>query len=476
MAERRFETRLARDLVEFADLGMRPVDERALAEDLVALGRRPRILSIVPRVRVVLVAAVLLMLLAVAIALVAGIVAPRLPLGTLAFIRSGDLWTAGSDGSNARLRASGDRSGGRSDYLYVRWSPDGRYLAAVRDTGDVTLVPAIELFDDAGHRLWTEALDPGGLPDISWAPDSQRLAVAAFPAVMPSGGEALTSLPRDIVTPMAVSILGVDRSKGVLNLKAAAPPFVRPADKRAGGWIEPWIRWSPVSDLIALKTLGSTCCDPELWVFSSEGTNRRQLAGAEAGVAPAWFGWRAGGGAIDILGLGSETTCPGGRIIAGVCRSGYWTSDTATGTLTFTPLPTVPSGSEPQTGCTAIAWSVDRERVAVALSSVQGGADPETIRGTSILGIVNPAAPSMTVVASGTWSGDNGRGVPISVTGEVVEPHLLLLSSDGGTIFRLGIVPGQEGGWAIRSGPTLGGGPSTSIANAVTQFDFAVRP
>ena len=61
-------------------------------------------------------------------------------------------------------------------------SPDGRFVAINEHlVGDPASHDVVQVFDAAGHVLWTS---PDGSPrtiDMAWAPDSSRLALAAVP-------------------------------------------------------------------------------------------------------------------------------------------------------------------------------------------------------------------------------------------------------------------------------------------------------
>ncbi len=83
-----------------------------------------------------------------------------------------DLWISRPDGS-ARRRLTTDGSDGA--YRSPRWSPDGRFVAAVRFPPPADLSRLV-LIDVAGGS--TRVLSRLEVSGFSWSPDGQRLAVA----------------------------------------------------------------------------------------------------------------------------------------------------------------------------------------------------------------------------------------------------------------------------------------------------------
>ena len=105
-------------------------------------------------------------------------------LGSLAYGVDGDIYVAESDGSNAVRIADGrppSDCGGESEEYWGEgpiWSPDGRYLA-YRHTNchrpeDPPLRANVVISDPEGNVV---AEFPGAGWDISWSPDSTRVAV-----------------------------------------------------------------------------------------------------------------------------------------------------------------------------------------------------------------------------------------------------------------------------------------------------------
>lgn len=105
-------------------------------------------------------------------------------IGKITYLRSGELYIIGADGSNQRLLASGI-----SEYL---WSPDGKKIAyitpLVSANGDVPQIKdhrlwamnqdgthPVELSQPSQGRYWTDSVD--------WSPDSQQLVYSAGPSI-----------------------------------------------------------------------------------------------------------------------------------------------------------------------------------------------------------------------------------------------------------------------------------------------------
>ena len=468
MTDERFETWLDRELTVFADEHVRPVDARALAAEIVAAGRGWRWTASASRVRWLLIAAALIAIAALGAA-VAGRLADVSRLGPLAFVRGGDLWVADSAGSHQRQVAVAGAA--QQEYIYVLWSPDGRHLAAVRDLGDLNLVPAVEVFDDRGNLVWSKPLEPGGLPDVSWAPDGKRLAIATFPTNVPSEGELLAPYPPDAVTPVSIRVYGLDGTEG-RPLRAAGPPYIRPADAHVPLWVDPWIRWSPADDAIAVRVLGEKCCDLELWSVSADWSHRRRLIGAGAGIAPAWFAWRADGDTIDVTGPTGDPDCLSGKMVDGVCTPGFWTTSAQGGSVAFSPLPNASDGLDAALMCSQrVAWAGDQHRFAVGWRQDDVlSQDPLLVQTTASIDVVDRESSSMRLVASGTWQED-GRGGLSVIRGATLDPHALDWSGDGTSVFWMSPNTGALDA-AVYAGTVDGAGQPRLVVDGVTQYDL----
>jgi hypothetical protein len=470
MTDERFESKLDRELTAFADEGVRPVDARALALEVVTAGRPAPWVANVSRVRWLLVAAALIALAILVVALATGI-SERERLGPLAFVRGGDLWVADASGSGQRRIAVAGAA--QQEYIDVLWAPDGRHLAAVRDLGDDHgVVPAVEVFDDRGHLEWTKQVEPGGLPDLSWAPDSRRIAIAAFPTNRPTEGDLLAPWPPDVVTPMTLTVYGLDGREWP-TIRAAAPASVRPPDPHAPLWADPWIRWSPSGDAIAVRAVSATPGDLGLWIISEDGSERRRVLDPGAEVMPGWFGWRSDGTGIDVTGPTGDPDCPTGMTIKGVCTPGYWTLSELGGSVVFAPLPNVPDILQATQGCsTRISWAGDQRRIAVGWRRDEVvSQDPLLIQTTASIGVVDRAKSSITVVATGTWR-DDGRGGLTDIRGDPLDTHLIDWSGDGKRLFWMS--PNAAG---VYSAVFAAGSDGTSrpelVVDGVSHFDLA---
>ncbi len=477
MADERFETALARTLVALADEDVRPVDAHSLALDLVRAGRPARVRMLIPtrsnRVWLVFAAAALLLLAILGAAVVGRLVLPHGPLGPLAFIRDGDLWAAAADGTDQRRVA--DQGGEHFEYLVARWSPDGSYLLVVRDLGDIDLVPALELFDRDGRRLWSRPLEPGGLPDVSWAPDSRRFVVDEFPTIAATTGELLAPYPGDAVSPMSLAIFRVDGSRTSFSMRAAAPPFVRPGDARAIVQSDQWVRWSPTSDSILVKALDGTCCDPRLWIVSASGSDRQRITNAQTGVLPMWFAWQPDGNAIDVLGISRDESCPHGEVVDGVCTSGTWSIEPANGQWTFHPFTGESGTAEPGAAyVTDLAATPDERQVALSWSIVGQPTSEALDHPSRRMEVLETATSTRAVVASGAWTVVGPADQPADVVGDCVLSGFLFWAGDGRHIYHLGVSAGEASTWSIRS-VDAAGGSATTIVTSVTTFDLARR-
>jgi Tol biopolymer transport system component len=129
------------------------------------------------------------------------------PLGSLAYTLDGDVFVADGDGSNALKivdgRSAEDCYGWSGEYWAEgpMWSPDGRYLAFRRftDCGGEAPYPGNVVISDAEGNVLASFPAEGW--DISWSPDSTRVAVwDRFPERigvfgLDGGRQALLSMP-----------------------------------------------------------------------------------------------------------------------------------------------------------------------------------------------------------------------------------------------------------------------------------------
>ena len=161
-----------------------------------------------------------------------------------AFNRDGDIWTAASDGTDAR-NLTGFRFGGAGQ---VGWSPDGQWLAVASGRGLWLMRP-----DGADRRF----IDLGLATDvyvIAWSPDSRRLAVETHN----SGGGGV---------PDRVFLLAADGSSATA-LESAGSPV-----------------WTPDGRFLAILSVGGDSYD----VVDADGAGRRPLVGVPG--SPAVLVW-----------------------------------------------------------------------------------------------------------------------------------------------------------------------------------------
>ncbi len=201
-------------------------------------------------------AAVLVLVLAllVALALATGILVgsrPRLPPpfglarpGLIAFDLGDGIYVANPDGSGRRRLTSGSSQGGEV------WSPDGTQIGYVSETADMSTAVMVTTAD--GRRTVTLQGHWWNVGDLSWSPDSRRVA---FSAQVP-GSDAFN-----------IYVAESDGS-GVAQLGAPSAAAQEPS-------------WSTDGRQIAFKWT-APCCGPSpvpdaLWLIGADGSNPHQL-------------------------------------------------------------------------------------------------------------------------------------------------------------------------------------------------------
>ncbi len=95
-----------------------------------------------------------------------------------------DLWRVGYDGTE-RLQLTHTPT---HDEWAPAWSPDGRWLAFLADRGGEDAVTQVWAIPAAGGEARALTALPGGVDDFAWAPDSQRLVLAATDFSRAAGG------------------------------------------------------------------------------------------------------------------------------------------------------------------------------------------------------------------------------------------------------------------------------------------------
>jgi Tol biopolymer transport system component len=222
-------------------------------------------------------------------------------LGSLAFIRQGDLYLAEPDGTEAALVAHVDGSPLSSPL----WSPDGRWIAVQTPEPAVLVLDTstLELRRLMGGSISAQASDWGPWRVGGWSPDSSELAVLTtrgaiafvrvpgggvrelpgwpertdpFPgpiAWSPDGRWLLTRTPTEESPP---SLIRVDPISG------EAQPIVPPSE-----FWDYWPTWSPDSSRIAF-TRNSRRLDG-LWIAGVDGSDVREIVDADGGpFRPTW--------------------------------------------------------------------------------------------------------------------------------------------------------------------------------------------
>lgn len=276
----------------------------------------------------------------------------------LAFIRNGDLYLAGSDGSGERKIVS-HRSDG-SQYADLRWSPDHRFLAAEIEAKDGSA--DLVIFSPDGREVGR--FHGRSLMPFSWSPDSERIAV-------PSNDQSET-----------IDLVRQDgQSAGTLALPAG---FRVGAKSWVGGFT-----WSADGRWIAVTGCLSTCnpkADTNVVLLATDGSGYRQLTDGSRGDA--WLAWS-----------------PEGRLAAyRMCAES--TSTCLSGLSVLTP-----DGAERDLGRPVglqvgwLAWSADGSRLAVVAGPVGSVVDR--------LMVISPADGSNVLMAgafaevfSVDWSAD----------------------------------------------------------------------
>jgi hypothetical protein len=260
------------------------------------------------------------------------------PIGSIAFVRSGDLYVAGPDGTGEKLFAAG--AGGEQTIPRFAFSPDRTRLAYTRiDPGtgrqEVVIVGADgQVTGTYGGS--TSPADPPQATIIGWAPDSQRLAVypgqsAAEMVITSRDGTPLTSLP-------------------LTDVSGAS-----------SAWSS--LQWSPDGTRIAIPTIGGAQCPDstdqavcyELVAADGSGVTALDPSLISGHASPAQLVWASDGG-YALAHWGPSDGYPGSlaslEIRPGNPKRGY----------EIAPLPEYINVAPGRT----LAWLRDSSRLAVA--------------------------------------------------------------------------------------------------------------
>src|SRR5207249_8245446 len=94
--------------------------------------------------------------------------------------RRGRIWTANTEGGEARPFTSGKRN-----EMFPRWSPDGKQLAYVTTPEGEKEKPQLHLIAAEGGEPRLVCKMPNGVNTIAWAPDGSRIAFLSLEGEKP---------------------------------------------------------------------------------------------------------------------------------------------------------------------------------------------------------------------------------------------------------------------------------------------------
>ena len=399
-----------------------------------------------------------------ALALAVGTNQPPAGVGRIVFVRDGDLFIAEVDGSGQTRIANGGANGARFGYLHALWAPDGRHIAAARDTGGEFLTPAVDLLTAAGALVRTVELGPGGTPSITWSPAGSEVAIAAYAA----------DVSRDQIEP----IFGADIRLFVLGLDASAdheialPPDWRGiASSERGIWTVPdfLAKWSPEGRWIALRAVMAV--NPEntlawhLVALDGSGTRRVDDLTNGLGHGVEYLDWSSDGRRLAISGawIGCmEEVCLG--IV-----------DSEGGSVASTVHP---SARDPNLHG-KLFWpefSPDGDEVAVLGGLIDFTSEPAVAETYTLYGY-DLATARFTELTSGIRSmmlDATGAAQPTgAVTGELVEGATAAWTPNGrGLLYLVREAGDAAASWTIRSIDAAGGSQSSVLVRGVQSFDI----
>jgi Tol biopolymer transport system component len=164
------------------------------------------------------------------------------------------LWTVNTDGSGLTRITDGEHS-----YQWPRWSPDGKKIAAERDTGPDTEIYTLNA-DGTGETRVTNTASEEQRP--VWSPDSTKLAVTGY-----------TGSGCDITVQVCFSIY-------VMN--ADGSERTRLTDGTANN-LQP--EWAPDGSKIAFLSQREGSFTYEIHTINPNGTDERVLTGDFDSVA-----------------------------------------------------------------------------------------------------------------------------------------------------------------------------------------------
>jgi dipeptidyl aminopeptidase/acylaminoacyl peptidase len=181
--------------------------------------------------------------------------------GVLAYVKTGQVWTAKLDGTGAkRLLFDRGKDGG------LTWSPDGKRLAFVSNREDHAF---IGVYAGPDQPICWMAASTGRDSAPVWSPDGARIAFTRRPGV---GG---APEPRLTETPHPWSIWTVDAASGVGRKVWSSPTTLRGSYPEVAG--EANLHWATSDRLVFLSTQDDW---PHLYAVDDKGVNDKGWAEA----------------------------------------------------------------------------------------------------------------------------------------------------------------------------------------------------
>jgi Tol biopolymer transport system component len=466
-----FEQRLARLARAYTQPAARPIDPLATARAAMSaaparwgLLERARIPTLDRRLLLLLVAAGLIVALS-ALALVAGSTPP--PRGTgpgrIVFVRDGDLFVSAIDGTGVTRIRDGRANGTELGYLAALWSPDMRHIAAVRDLGGPSLTPAIEVLASDGTSEQSIEPGPGGTPALSWSPDSQRLAIATYPASLQRGAA-------DPVTgPIHLAVVGLDGSSRDVTLPPDATWF---ASAQPEIWTVPdlSVRWSPDGRSIAVAWNDGSSAGR--WhLVAAEGSTVEALSELGEGrcrIPADSIDWFPDGRRLAMVGdlAGDNELC----VDALGSGGGSAAATPAPGTVAVI-RDDPDSNLHGKLNLPNVAPGGDRIAIATFVDDFDLGRHVTTLR------VYDLASGQATDLASGVETlaldGSGAAHVTGTLEGNPVWMGGIAWSPDGRQLLYLSPEPGAgPKRFTIRAVDVVGGSPSSVVLDGVRSFDL----
>jgi dipeptidyl aminopeptidase/acylaminoacyl peptidase len=372
-------------------------------------------------------------------------------------VRGGDLYVARASTEQRISDAATDT--GAPGYVYARWSPDGRHIAAVRARSLDPLDARVELLDRDGRMLREVRPAQAGIPDVSWSPDGDRLAIVAYlpdPAVAPQD---------QVVGTLELRLVGIDPGGDrLIPVPDRARSLIRP---RPGPptWV-PVSEWSHDGRSIVVVGWGgpgSVGQTTSLWAIDADGGGVRTLVPEDAKLDIARFDLDAPGDRLAALGVSFAACDPS---TGAACQPQVWMVPAGGGT----PRVADPTGgSRPYLN---LAWSPDGRRLALRYQAGEFVA-PGMRTPQGKVDIWEDAGVRFELA-------EGSKGIqPPPVPDPLVDPTMLedtpIRWLDDETVVYLSSGDGDGPGiWSIRR-QLIGGGPPVVMVRDARTFDV-VRP